>query len=119
MEELVRALLKAGLDAGTPVEFGALAPSMPFPAVVLNTIHEGADYTHSGEAGLHEYLLQVDCYALTYGGARRLHRAVLALLQPPLAFLETAGDGREGGADEAERPFRVSADYRVFHDVTL
>lgn len=117
MEEEIRALLKAGLP-GTPVEFGALAPGMPFPALVLNTIAELAAYNHSGVSAVTEYLLQVDCYALTIGEAKRLHRQVRDLLTPPAAFLEGAGDaGREGGADEAVRPWRVSADYRVFHAV--
>lgn len=117
MEEEVRALLKAGLP-DLPVEFGALQPGMPLPALVLNTIAELPAYNHSGVSAVTEYLLQVDCYALTVGEAKRLHRQVKDLLQPPLAFLEGAGDGgREAGPDEAVRPWRVSADYRVFHAV--
>lgn len=117
MEEEIRAALKAGLGTGVPVEFGALAPGMKLPALVLNTIAELPAYNHAGVSAVTEYLLQVDCYALTIGEAKRLHRQVRDLLQPPTAFLEGAGDGREGGTDEAVRPWRVSADYRVFHSV--
>lgn len=117
MEEDVRTLLKAGLP-GTPVEFGALQPGMPLPALVLHTIAEVPAYNHSGVSAVTEYLLQIDCYALTIGEAKRLHRQVRGLLLPPTVFLEGAGDaGRESGPNEAIRPWRVSADYRVFHAV--
>lgn len=116
MEEHVRALLMAGL-APVPVDCG-LASGAALPRVVLSVVHEAPGYSHGGESTLHEYLLQVDCYGETYGAAKLLHRRVLALMAPPLAFLESARDLGTDETDAALRPWRVSADYRVLYDTT-
>lgn len=117
---MIGPLLTSALIAalpGTHVVFGALPAGAGFPAIVLNIVAETAQHSHSGESDLHNYLVQLDCYAGTYAGAEDLYRQAHQVMQPPLAFLEVARRSRETGANEAERPFRVSADYRIFHAI--
>ncbi len=116
--DAIRTLLKASLPGTVPVEFGALPAGSPFPAVVLNIVSETAHFTQDGESDLHRYVLQLDAYALTFGGAESLYRQAHAVMQPPLASLQVARRSREGGTDEAIRPYRVSADYLVFHAIS-
>lgn len=123
MEEEIRALLLAdsGVSghAGTRVSFGAHPQGQPFPGVVLNTISGMDDLTAGGPSGLSESRIQVDCYAETYGAAKLLSRAVKTALSGYSGgglqgvFHASTRDGREGGTNEAERPFRVSMDFMV------
>ncbi|MGR3452880.1 DUF3168 domain-containing protein [Pseudooceanicola sp.] len=124
MEEELRALLLA--DSGVTalasdrVNFGAHPQGEPLPAVVLNTISGAEGYTLSGPDGLLQARVQVDVYALTYGDAKRLARAVIAVLSGYSGgsfqgvFHESSRDSREDG--EARRPFRVSMDFTVVHN---
>lgn len=116
MEALIAAL-RAALP-GLPVEAGALPVGTPFPAVVVSHLTEAAEISHSGESDLHRNLVQVDCYAATYRAAETLFRQAATVLQPPLAFLEIARRSRESGANEATRPYRVSADYLIFNAIS-
>lgn len=115
--EAIRTLLKTALPGTVPVEFGALPAGAGFPAIVLNIVAETAHFTQDGESDLHRYVVQLDAYAETFGGAESLYRLAHQVMQPPLAFLEIARRSRETGADEAIRPYRVSADYRIFHAI--
>ncbi|MCH2248268.1 MAG: DUF3168 domain-containing protein [Cognatishimia sp.] len=121
MEEQLRALLRsdAGVTAicGQRVNFGEHPQGQDFPALVLNTISQTNGHTLQGPDGLEKARVQVDCIALTYGEARRLSRAVVALLDGhrggQFSGVFSAGNraGREGGSNEADRPFRVSLDF--------
>lgn len=123
MEEQIRALLlnDSGVSslAGSRVNFGTHPQGQPFPAIVLNTISDADDYTLQGPSGITEARIQVDCYGGTYGAAKLLSRAVRSLLGGYQGgalqgvFLAGSRDSREGGSNEAERPYRVSMDFMV------
>jgi len=123
MEEQLRALLlnDSGVSShvGTRVNFGAHPQGQPFPAIVLNTISETEGYTLQGPNGVTNTRVQVDCYAQTYGAAKRLSRAVRSLLSGYQhgafqgVFLAGSREGREGGSNDAERPYRASLDFMV------
>lgn len=123
MEELLRALLLndggVGAHAGNRINFGTHPQGQPLPAIVLNTISDLEGYTLSGPEGVSQARVQVDCYAQTYGAAKLLSRAVRSLLSGYQngalqgVFLAGLRDGREGGSNEAERPYRVSLDFMV------
>ena len=123
MEEQIRAALLASsgvtaLVAGR-VNFGAHPQGEPLPALVLTTVSDVSDHTLSAPDGTPEARVQVDAYAPTYAGAKQLSRAVRAVMDGYSggaiqgAFLASARDSREGGTNEAERPFRVSMDFMV------
>jgi len=123
MEESIRALLLAssGVSSlvGTRVNFGTHPQGQPLPAIVLNTISDAEDYHMNGSGGLFEGRIQADVYAPTYGAAKLASRAVrkaLHFYRGGGFFLITqisARDSREGGSNEAERPYRVSMDFKT------
>ena len=123
MEEQLRAILLAssGVTAlvGTRVNFGEHPQGQPLPAIVMSTVSEVSDHTIDGPDGVPDARVQVDCYAVTYGAAKQLSRVVRTVLDGHSAnaiqgvFLAGARDMREGGTNEAQRPFRVSMDFTV------
>lgn len=125
MEEDFRALLtgNAGVSALTSeVNWGAHPQGEDFPAVVLNVISGAEDRTLDGPDGLFRGRVQVDCYAMTYGSAKLLQRAVTAAIDGYGAapfqgiFWIATRDQINGDAGAAERPFRVSLDFLVLHN---
>lgn len=127
MEEIIRALLLAdsgvSSHAGTRINFGVHPQGEPLPAVVLNTISDNEGYLIASPDGLNAARIQADCYAGTYGAAKLLSRAVSAALSGHSGngikgvFHAGSRDGREGGANEAERPYRVSLDYITTYSI--
>lgn len=125
MEEELRALILANTDvqaiASDRVYFGTRPQGDPLPAVVLNTIADAEGYHMQGRNCLSEGRVQVDCYAVTYGEAKLLSRAVRALLsgyrEGPFRGIFHIGtrDGREDRADDevTERPFRIGQDFNT------
>jgi hypothetical protein len=121
MEEQLRALLLAATGvtalASTRVNFGEHPQGQPLPAVVLNTVQDAEGHDLEGVDDLSQGRVQIDCYAATYGAAKLLARAVRGALDGYKGgdfmgvFLVSARDGREGGTNEADRPFRVSMDF--------
>jgi len=121
MEEQFRAALLAssGVTAicGTRIDFGANAQGAAYPRVVLWTIGDNEAHNLQAPDGHSVGRVQVDCYAVTYGQAKQLSRAVRAVLDGYSGggfqgvFLAGSRDTREGGTNEAERPFRVSLDF--------
>ncbi|MEA5163099.1 DUF3168 domain-containing protein, partial [Cereibacter johrii] len=84
MEEDLRALL-LGAPAitelvGPRVNFGRHPQGEPLPALVLSTISDREGLTLSGPDGLQRARVQIDCWAASYGEAKRLSRAVRDLL---------------------------------------
>lgn len=123
MEEAIRTLLLA--DSGVSsrasdrVNFGTHPQGQPFPAIVLNTISDAEEYTLDGPNGLSQGRVQADCYGDSYRSAKELSRAVRSLLSGYQSgafqgvFHVSSRDSREGGTNEADRPYRVSMDFMV------
>lgn len=123
MEEDVRTLLLAdgGVSAivGTRINWGAHPQGASMPAIVLTAVSNVSGHTLDGPWAMSDGRVQVDCYADTYSSAKALGRAVRTALDGyaggtiNAVFFENAQDGREGGTNEAERPFRMSLDFFV------
>ncbi|RVV99702.1 DUF3168 domain-containing protein [Mesobaculum littorinae] len=126
MEEELRAVLLAdgGVSgrAGGRVNWGAHPQGAPWPGCVLTGVSDLGGHTLDGPTGVFAARVQIDCYAGTYGAAKQLSRAVRACLDGHSGgilqgvFLAGARDGREGGTNEADRPFRVSLDFMVHYE---
>ena len=122
MEEQLRAILLAssGVTALAPanrINWGAHPQGAGLPALVLNVVSDAEGLHLKGPDGLSQGRVQIDAYAVTYGGAKTLARAVRAVLHGyrgggfRLVSHVATRDSREGGSNEAERPFRVSLDF--------
>lgn len=121
MEEDFRALLLGdasvlALCSGR-VNFADHPQGQPLPAIVLTLIDDAEGHHLKGPDGLSTGRVQVDCYATTYGAAVQLSRAARAVLDGhhdatfPGVFHEGTQARREGGSNEAERPYRVTMDF--------
>ena len=121
MEEDFRALLLADSGvasfAGSRVGFGERPQGGGCPAIVLNTISGAEGLTMKGPDGLLQSRVQVDTYALSYAEAKAAARAIVSALHGyrgggfRLVEHVSTRDSREGGTNEAERPYRVSLDF--------
>lgn len=122
MEEALRAILLAssGVTALAPaarINWGAHPQGAALPGVVLTVISDAEGLVMNGPNGLSLGRVQVDCYAETYTGAKVLARVIRAVLHGfhnanfRLITHVASRDSREGGANEADRPFRVSMDF--------
>lgn len=104
---------------GPRIEWGQLAQGAGLPAVVLTKVSEVRAMTMNGPSLLIEGRIQVDCYARTYGSAVALSRAVTNVLHAHtdstlrLIWFSGSRETREGGSNEAERPWRVSLDFNL------
>jgi hypothetical protein len=126
MEEEFLALLtsSAAVTAivGNRINFGANVQGAPYPRIVMFTVSDFENHTMRGPDGLSVGRVQVDCYALTYGQAKLLSRAVRAVLDGYRGggfqgvFHVATRDTREGGTNDAERPFRISLDFETNHN---
>ena len=124
MEDELRALLRADAAVLTAaqgrVNWGAHPQASPWPGVVLSVVSDREGYHAAGRDGLSVARVQADCYAASYTAARTLARAVRACLTGHrggamrAVFHEASRDmGREEGASEEARPFRVSDDFMI------
>lgn len=121
MEEAFRSILltASGVTAlaGNRIDFGSNAQGAPYPRIVLWTISDAEGINLQGPDGHSEGRVQVDIYAASYGAAKQLSRAVRAALDGYSGsgfqgvFHAGTRDSREGGSNEADRPFRVSLDF--------
>jgi len=118
MEEHLFNLLAANLLIPDQAIGWVTAPQgVGYPKVVLNVINDAEGLAHDGPTGLFEALVQVDVYALTRAETKTVARAVRELLHGyvgagfQVIIHERTRDSREGGANEAERPYRVSMDF--------
>jgi hypothetical protein len=126
VEKLIRAVLKADVTvmarAKGHVNFGSHPQGADWPGVVLYTIGDAEGRTLQGPSGLSTGRVQIDCIAKTYGSAKELSRAVRTVLDGHASaglqgvFHAGTRDGREGGTNEASRPFRVSLDFIVTYN---
>jgi hypothetical protein len=105
--------------AGDRINWGEHPQGAPRPYVVLQAVSDVEGMTLEARNGLAQTRVQVDCYAMTMKGAVDLAAAVQTRLfgyrAGAIRNVEylTTRDGREGGANEADRPFRVSMDFLV------
>ncbi|MGI3169986.1 DUF3168 domain-containing protein [Pseudooceanicola sp. C21-150M6] len=123
MEEELRELLRGetGISGlvGERVDWGVTPQGTAYPNIVLNTVGGAEGMTMQGPDGLFMGMVQVDCYGETYASAKTVSRAVIAVLNGYRAdgfkgvFLASTRDSRDGGTNEAERPFRVSLDFNI------
>lgn len=121
MEEELRALLRAdpGIAALAPggVHWGARPQGGALPVLVLHLIDASEGATLQGGDGLETGRVQVDAWAGDLGAAIRLRRAVHRLLHGHRGggFDSIFEDGRRvdraGGTNDADRPWRASADF--------
>lgn len=129
MEEDFRELLLSAAVAGTlftpdiEVNWDAHPQGEALPGVVLTLISGAEGYTQAGRDGLLRATVQVDVYgpdhAPVVGIAREIRDALSGYRgEGPGGFFEgifltATRSGREGGTNEAERPFRHSMDFDV------
>lgn len=121
MEEQLRGILLAASSVtdivGNRISWGSIPQGKGYPSIAMHVIDEVSQSTMAGPDGLLQGRVQIDCYALTYAQAKILSRAVILVLDGYQGgifsgiFLASARDSREGGTNEAERPFRVSLDF--------
>ena len=124
MEQELRAILTstAAITALVPaarIAWGGIPQGSALPYVVLWLIG-GEDGAHmNGPNDLFEGRVQVDCYGLTYASAT----AVAAEIKSTLHFYRGGGfqgvfhagtrTSREGGTNEADRPYQASLDFTL------
>lgn len=96
------------------------------PAVTLQRVSGAPIYVDSGESGLAEARVQIDCWGENYASAKILARAVIDRLSAfsgtegaytfQNVLLDTEQDLREGGSNAAEYLFRIRLDFRVWYE---
>lgn len=118
MEEDLFALLAGGLAIPDQQIGWFTAPQgVARPHVVLNTIADAEGLVMTGPNGLREGLVQIDVYSLNRAEVKTTARAIRDLLHGyrgggfRMIRHDRTRDTREGGTNEAERPFRVSMDF--------
>jgi hypothetical protein len=122
METEIRALLTGStaitdLVPAARINFGTHPQGAGYPAIVLNVIGGAEGLTMNGTNNLTEGRLQVDCYGVTYASPKQVSDAVKALLHgyrdAAFRIIQhiTTRDSREGGSNEADRPYRCSLDF--------
>lgn len=125
MEETLAAHLLANTAvsaiAGKMVNWSERPQGGTFPAVVLHRVSGGRDYNMQGPSGLVQSRVQADCWALDYTSAVRLSRAVRVALSGYTAgdlqgaFIDSERQSVEKETDGAQRYFRVSLDFIIWH----
>jgi len=91
-----------------------------YPKVVLNIITSAEGLTLKGSDQLQQGVVQIDVYAMDRAGAKTVSRAIRTALHGyrggrfRMIQHDRTRDTREGGSNEAERPFRVSMDFSTF-----
>lgn len=129
MEDDLRELLLSVALGGTlftpdiEVNWGTHPQGAALPGVVLNRIAGAEGYTQDGPNGLLQASVQIDVYGPNHDDVVRLAREIGAALSGYRGdgaygffdgiFLTATRGGREGGTNEAERPFRQSMDFDV------
>lgn len=127
MEEAIITLLTsaAGVTAlaGNRINWSLRPDADALPAVSLHRVSGERDASLAGRTGLVASTVQVDCWARTYGEAKRLARAVILAL--PHArntvggvvlqgiFIDRESDSFDG--EEPHNVFRTRIDFSVWH----
>jgi hypothetical protein len=122
MEEAFRAILTgaAPVTALVPIDrivVGDVQEGAAYPFITIMVVSGAEGITFAGRDGLLQARLQVDCYGIGMLQTKQISRAVIAALHCYAngdfqgIFHETTRDTREGGSNEAVRPFRSSLDF--------
>jgi hypothetical protein len=122
MEEDFIALLRSSVAItsivpATSIAMEQVGQGTIYPVIVCAVVSGAGGVTHDGPDNLEMSRMQVDCLALSYGEAKTISRAVINLLNGYRGggfggiFHESTRDSREGGSNEAERPYLVSLDF--------
>lgn len=107
----------AALLTADRINWGDHPQGLGFPSVVLNTISYAEGLVMNGPNGLAYARVQVDCYSLQYSECKTISNALRLALHGyrdddfRLVRHASTRDIREGGTNEAERPFGVSMDF--------
>jgi hypothetical protein len=128
MEEDLRARLLATSAVtalcGQRIDWGSNPQGSGYPRICMWVISDSEDHTLDGPDGVSFGRVQVDCFGATYGQAKALARAARVSLDGyrggrlQAVFLVGTRDFREGGTNEAERPFRTSLDFNTTYTST-
>lgn len=118
MEEELFSLLDTGLSVPAQAIGWFTAPQgIARPHVVLNVITAAEGLVMNGTNHLLEGIVQIDVYSLNRSEAKTVARAISTLLHGyrgggfRMIRHDRTRDTREGGSNEAERPYRVSMDF--------
>jgi hypothetical protein len=118
MEEELQSLLADELDIAPQAIGWMTAPQgIGYPKVVLNIIADAEGLAHDGPTSLFESIVQIDVYSMSRAEAKELAREIRTALHGysgggfEVIRHDRTRDSREGGSNEAERPFRVSMDF--------
>lgn len=122
MDVHLRSILTTALPQ-VPVDWGMNIQGATMPRITLTRVSGRPDYTMSGPSGLAEARVQIDCFAMTVGEAKRIaidvRHALSGLRAHPIsgAFLDQERDlppDTEGGGITA----RVSLDFIIHYQET-
>lgn len=93
------------------------------PAITLQDVTSGRDYTHGGATDLERPIVQIDCWAGTYGEAKLIARAVIAEMETQetvsgtafgFSFVEASRSMDPEDLGGGIKVFRQSLDFRVW-----
>lgn len=128
MKIQLRALLLANSGvsglAGNRISWGSAAQGSPMPYAVLWKITDTREVNLRAPTGPYQARVQIDAYGETAKQADDLAEAISAVLHGYSGgifqgiFHDNARDGREGGSNEATRPFFVKTDFMVHYNPT-
>lgn len=124
MEEIIRARLLASPVAliTTRIDWGGNPQGADMPRVALWPVSGFEGLVLGGPDGIRDGRIQVDCYAATFLALRDLADAVRAALHGyssgalrTVSILTLPRITREGGSNEADRPFRATMDFATLY----
>ncbi len=125
MEEALVARLRA---AASIISIGATVfwneRSEALPSMTLTVVDDGRRYAHDGAPELDNPMVQIDCWASTYGGAKLLSRAVRDEMESSStnngiefeeSFLVSSRDMTPEDLGSGIEVHRISLDFSVWH----
>lgn len=113
-------MVLAAVGSGVPVNWGIHPNGAGYPGVVLNTIDDLEPTHMRGPDGMSKARVQIDCYGLTYAGAKTTANTIRAALAGAKQgrFQGIFFDGlRDSYDDDKTTPtHRVSMDFMVNYE---
>lgn len=108
--------------SGNRIGWGSVAQGSALPYVVMWRISNPREVNLKAPSGPYQARVQIDAYGATAKEADDLAEAISAVLHGYSGgifqgiFHDNARDGREGGSNEATRPFYVKQDFMVSYN---